>query len=191
MAKTDSLRTLVFIVLILLVVTAGAYLIVLVIENDGFYSIHSSTKLHSSTTSQTDDNKTTQEEIQTNEESEIVSNEEVVDVVKDDTDNTNANKIETTSDISVNNNCLNKYNLTKSTIIFYYQKFYSDAMIPVVQELESSYDFYWTDELWNYKFNSCFGLSGITPTFVCAGTNQKIMGEISKSELENFAKNCS
>jgi len=168
MAKTDSLRTLVFIVLILLVITAGAYLIVLVIENDGFYSTYSST---------TDDTKTTQEEIQTTEESEIVSNEniEVVeDNAEDNIDNTDTDETETTSDTSVNNDCLSKYNLTKSTIIFYYQNEpHSNAMIPIVQELESSYDFYWTNELWNYEFNSCFGLSGTTPTFVCAGTNQE------------------
>ncbi len=87
--------------------------------------------------------------------------------------------------------CLANYNLTEHTIIFYYQNEpHSNNMKPIIQELESIYDFYWNSELWNSAFNSCFGLTGATPTFVCAGTKEKTSGELSKAELADFASKC-
>jgi len=87
--------------------------------------------------------------------------------------------------------CIIHYNMTEHTIIFYYQNEpHSNAMIPIVQNLSSSYNFYQTQDLWNNNFNTCFGLSGITPTFVCAGTKEKISGEISMSALQAFVSRC-
>ena len=63
--------------------------------------------------------------------------------------------------------CLEKFNLTKDTIIFYYsEESHSKAMKPIVKELEKEYRFYWTNNLWNAEFNKCFGLSGSTPSSV-------------------------
>ena len=87
--------------------------------------------------------------------------------------------------------CLDDYNMNEHTIIFYHtEESHSLVMKNIVNELEPEYDFYWTTNLWNIQFNSCFGLSGITPTFVCAGTKEKISGEMSKSELDEFAGRC-
>jgi len=87
--------------------------------------------------------------------------------------------------------CLARYNLTQHTIIFYYaNESHSNVMLPIVDSLSSNYTFYKTQELWNEGFNSCFGLSSITPTFVCAGTKEKISGEMSQSALQTFASRC-
>jgi uncharacterized protein YxeA len=89
--------------------------------------------------------------------------------------------------------CLDDYNLTKNTIIFYYQnELHSNNMKPIVQQLQPAYKFFLKDSLFDNAFNSCFGYEpGVTPTFVCASTNAQITGEKSKTELENFAKSCS
>jgi len=190
MAKTDSLKTLVFLLLILLVVTAGDYLIVLVIENGGFYSAHTSTKLPSSTISQTED---TQKEVQIEEESKTISDETAA-TTKDNSeeDTVDTDETETTADTSVNDNCLSKYNLTKNTIIFYYlDEPHSNVMKPIVQELSLTYNFFWKEQTWDHYFNNCFNHDiGTVPTFVCAGTNQKLRGEVSKETLADFASNC-
>ena len=88
--------------------------------------------------------------------------------------------------------CLQNYSLSKDAIIFYYSnEVHSNTMKLIVQELQSELTFYWTNSLWNDGFNSCFGTAGATPTFVCAGTGEKLVGEIPKSILENFAGRCS
>jgi hypothetical protein len=87
--------------------------------------------------------------------------------------------------------CLSIYNLTPHTVIFYYQNEpHSNAMLPLVQKLQANYSFYLTQEIWNKKFNSCFGLTGTTPTFVCAGTLEKLTGEQSKEALKAFVEHC-
>ena len=87
--------------------------------------------------------------------------------------------------------CLDKFNLTSSTIIFYYSNDpHSNVMIPIVSDLDEIYKFHSTSNLWNYEFNQCFGLSGTMPAFVCAGSKEKIDGEVSKSVLEEFCKRC-
>lgn len=87
--------------------------------------------------------------------------------------------------------CVLRYNLTMHTIIFYYaDEPHSNVMVPIVENLSSEYTFYKTQSLWDESFNSCFGLSGITPTFVCAGTREKISGETSQSALQAFASRC-
>lgn len=87
--------------------------------------------------------------------------------------------------------CLQDYGLSENTIIFYYaNEPHSDAMKTIVIELSSTYEFYWQDMLWDSDFNECFGTSGATPAFVCAGTGEKLIGEVPKSMLENFAEEC-
>jgi len=108
------------------------------------------------------------------------------------TENSSASDNLTSNASTIEDRCFASYNLTAKTIIFYYQdELHSNNMKPIVMELESAYKFYWTSDVWNEGFNSCFGHStGAVPTFVCAGTKQKIIGEISKSQLEAFALSC-
>jgi len=88
--------------------------------------------------------------------------------------------------------CLSKFNLNDSTIIFYFSNDpHSQTMIPIVDELKGNYSFYSTNELWDYEFNQRFGLSGTVPMLVCAGSKDKIEGEVTKTELEDFCKRCS
>jgi hypothetical protein len=92
---------------------------------------------------------------------------------------------------TVSQECLDKYGLDAHTIIFYYSNEpHSNAMKPIVSELESVYSFYWTNSLWDEEFNSCFGTTGVTPAFVCSGTAENLLGEIPKSMLESFAARC-
>ena len=92
---------------------------------------------------------------------------------------------------TISDECLKKYNLNSETIIFYYaNELHSNAMKPLVQTLQSNFMFYWTDTLWDDEFNSCFGTSGVTPTFVCAGTREKLIGEVPKQTLEAFSQEC-
>ncbi|MEM2956347.1 MAG: hypothetical protein QW041_02120 [Candidatus Pacearchaeota archaeon] len=95
-------------------------------------------------------------------------------------------------DAKNNEGCLNKFNLSRNTIIFYHlDELHSNNMKPIVRELEKNYSFYWNNNLSNNEFNNCFGYSsGSIPTFICAGTKQQIVGEISKSVLESFAIAC-
>ena len=87
--------------------------------------------------------------------------------------------------------CLAQFNLTGDAIIFYHSNdIHSNAMIPIVDELSGNYSFYPATELWNYEFNLCFNLSGTIPAFVCAGTREKIEGEVSKNVLEEFCERC-
>lgn len=113
------------------------------------------------------------------------------------TNNTNTNTSTTTSQTTNDGNdstssCLERYGLTENTIIFYYQNEpHSNAMLPLVEKLESEYAFYWTDDLWDYEFNACSGHStGTIPAFVCAGTQAKVIGELSEAELRAFAESC-
>ena len=94
-------------------------------------------------------------------------------------------------DTPAQDDCLGEYELSPRTIIFYYtDEPHSNAMKTIAQELQAEYTFYWTASLWDSKFNSCFGTSGATPAFVCAGTKEKIVGQVSKSLLEDFAEGC-
>lgn len=87
--------------------------------------------------------------------------------------------------------CLAKYGLDSHTIIFYYSdEPHSNAMKPIVRQLEADYGFYWTAALWDADFNSCFGTTGATPEFVCSGTGEILLGEAPMSMLESFAARC-
>ena len=87
--------------------------------------------------------------------------------------------------------CLEKFNLTSGMIIFYHSNdIHSNAMIPIVSDLDGIYKFHDTSNLWGYEFNNCFNLSGTVPAFVCAGSKEKLEGEVSKTVLEDFCKRC-
>jgi hypothetical protein len=87
--------------------------------------------------------------------------------------------------------CLVDYNLSRNTVIFYnMDELHSNNMKPVVRAL-SGYNFYWKNTTYDSKFNSCWGYyQATTPTFICAGTKAMLVGEVSKSALEAFAKLC-
>jgi len=89
--------------------------------------------------------------------------------------------------------CILKYNLIAKTVIFYNaNELHSNNMKPIVRELEKNYPFYWKNTTYDSEFNTCLGYyQATTPTFICAGTKQQIVGETSKSALEAFAKACS
>jgi len=110
----------------------------------------------------------------------------------------NIRKQSSTAPISYNENmtqaqkCPDNYGLAANSILLYYtDEPHSKAMLPIVAELEGSgYFFYKTNDLWNQKAGRCFDLVGSTPTFVCAGSKQKLVGEVSKETLQEFARNC-
>ena len=92
---------------------------------------------------------------------------------------------------SQTSSCLEKFNLTEHEIIFYHSNdVHSNAMIPIVSDLSAVYKFYNTFNLWDYEFNNCFNLSGTVPAFVCAGSKEKLEGEVSKSVLGGFCGKC-
>jgi len=91
----------------------------------------------------------------------------------------------------IQDSCLEKFNLTSDMIIFYHSNdIHSNAMIPIVSDLDGIYKFHDISNLWDYEFNHCFGLSGTVPSFVCAGSKEKLEGEVSKTVLEDFCKRC-
>lgn len=88
--------------------------------------------------------------------------------------------------------CLQRFSLSSNTVIFYYKEneLHSMNMKIIVNQMNSTYTFYYMDQIWNASFNECFNLSGNIPSFVCSGSRQKVAGEISKTSLENFTKSC-
>lgn len=87
--------------------------------------------------------------------------------------------------------CLDKYNMSINTIIFYYSTDkYSKNMKEIADEIKEDYNFYYQNNLWDSDFNSCFGLTGEIPVFICAKNKDTIKGEVSKSELINFIDSC-
>jgi len=88
--------------------------------------------------------------------------------------------------------CLSKFGMSINTIIFYYEggEAHSENMKSLVDSLNSTYRFYYLNQLWNASYNSCFGFSGNVPAFLCAGGGQRIVGEVSRGALEGFARDC-
>lgn len=83
------------------------------------------------------------------------------------------------------------YGLTLDTIIFYYSDdVHSLNMLSIVEDLESNYTFYKTDDLWDKNAQEYLEMVGTTPTFICVKNNEKLVGEISKEQLIDFAENC-
>jgi hypothetical protein len=63
-------------------------------------------------------------------------------------------------------------------------------MKAIVNQL-TNYTFYIKTSLIDSGFNYCLGYSSLTiPTFICAGTKQSLVGEVSKATLEGFAAVC-
>jgi hypothetical protein len=107
------------------------------------------------------------------------------------TTNSTANSSNSSSVQPVIEACLAKYNLTRSTIVFYYfDEPHSNNMKIIVNQL-TNYTFYIKSTLTDSQFNLCLGYSSFTvPTFICAGTKQSLVGEVPKASLEAFAASC-
>lgn len=94
--------------------------------------------------------------------------------------------------------CAGKYGLSSNTVVFYHANWcpHCNNMIPIVKELESEgYTFYWAesdDVSAMDAVTECFSdvLEGGIPEFICAGNKVYKMGEMSKTELKNFAEKC-
>lgn len=94
--------------------------------------------------------------------------------------------------------CINKYGITKDTIIFYHADWcpHCANMKPVVQELEKEgYRFHWAETSTGEGVdivNDCLkdSIQGGVPEFICADTGEYKMGAISKSALKAFAESC-
>ena len=103
-------------------------------------------------------------------------------------------KSEEISTANDEDNCHEQCGINENWVIFYYSKddSASIAMIPIAEEIESEgYTIYEIDNIWYQKLDDCFDLtSGEVPLFVCAGTKERISGQMSKSELEAFVIEC-
>lgn len=94
--------------------------------------------------------------------------------------------------------CAAQHNITPDTVIFYHASWcpHCTKMIPIVEELqEDGYNFYWAETSTGKgtePITKCFSdvLQGGVPQFICAGTKEFRMGEMTKKELKEFAENC-
>ncbi len=99
---------------------------------------------------------------------------------------------------NVTDECYRGYGISKETVIFYYADWcpYCKKMKDVVDELEiEGYDFYWANaESDDAKkmIDECFSdiVEGAVPEFICAGSKEFKLGEMSKAELKGFAERC-
>jgi parvulin-like peptidyl-prolyl isomerase len=97
----------------------------------------------------------------------------------------------------VENTCIDNYGITGDTIIFYHADWcpHCTKMMPIVEDLEDEgYNFLWaeTSSRESSVIVECFSdvIQGGIPEFICAGTNEYRLGEMSKSQLRNFADKC-
>jgi parvulin-like peptidyl-prolyl isomerase len=98
---------------------------------------------------------------------------------------------------AVDNTCRDNNGISTDTVIFYHADWcpHCQRMVPVVEDLESEgYNFLWAETSTNEGSvaKQCFGdvIQGGVPQFICAGTNDYELGEMSKSELRDFADRC-
>jgi foldase protein PrsA len=99
---------------------------------------------------------------------------------------------------STDSSCYEKYGLTSDTVIFYHANWcpHCQKMMPIVQELEQDdYKFYWaesSDTEATKVVSECFSdvIEGSIPEFICAGTKEYQMGEMSKEDMQGFADDC-
>lgn len=105
-----------------------------------------------------------------------------------DSSSSSSSKVSSSSSAS---DCLYRYGLEQSSIIFYYtDDAHSNNMKPIVDDLVQEYDFFWKADLWDKEFNDCFGFVGTVPSFLCAGSKEMLIGEVSRSRLVDFAQDC-
>jgi parvulin-like peptidyl-prolyl isomerase len=99
---------------------------------------------------------------------------------------------------STGDQCYSNYKLSSDTVIFYHAEWcpHCQNMMPIVQELESEgYKFHWVETTSGKGMDvvdACFKdlIQGGVPEFICAGTQEVKMGEMSKAALKTFADNC-
>jgi len=98
----------------------------------------------------------------------------------------------------VNGDCIGNYDLDSDAVIFYHASWcpHCKNMVPIVNELkEEGYNFHWAESESGEGVDvvvECFQdvLQGGVPQFICAGTKDYKMGEMSKSALKAFADEC-
>jgi len=98
----------------------------------------------------------------------------------------------------VKNECIQKYGLTDKTVIFYHASWcpHCKNMVPIIEDLEEEgYSFIWVevdDKESMAIIDDCFSdvVGQGVPEFICAGSKEVKMGEISKSALKKFAESC-
>jgi foldase protein PrsA len=98
---------------------------------------------------------------------------------------------------TVDNSCRDNNGISIDTVIFYHADWcpYCQRMVPIVEDLEAEgYTFLLAETSTNEGsiVKECFSdvLQGGVPQFICAGTNEYEMGEMSKSALKDFADAC-
>lgn len=201
MAKSNFLIVFVFSLLIVSVISFGAYLVIVVLESDSGISTISTYVPTGNVAEQQNENIQHTPIVQTSPSTQsaqttfqsLTSFEEDNNEDNEQDDETDEDEqTQETTQSATTNTCLTNYNIGEHTIIFYHlNEPHSNAMKPIVQELETIYNFYWQNDVWDGDFNSCFGHStGAIPAFVCAGTKEKIVGQVSKAQLIDFAGNC-
>jgi len=94
--------------------------------------------------------------------------------------------------------CYGGYGLSKETVIFYHADWcpHCQNMMPIVKELEADgYKFHWAETTSGKgveAVTACFKdvVKGGVPEFICAGTKEIQLGEMSKEGLKSFADKC-
>jgi len=93
--------------------------------------------------------------------------------------------------------CIGSNGISEDTIIFYHADWcpHCNNMVSVIRDLEKEgYKFFWaeTSEEEGNIVRECFSnvLTGGIPEFICAGTSNYKLGEMSKAVLRDFAENC-
>jgi parvulin-like peptidyl-prolyl isomerase/glutaredoxin len=98
----------------------------------------------------------------------------------------------------VSDECIKKYSLKGDAIVFYHADWcpHCTKMKSIVEELENEgFEFYWAevdDKEAAAVIGNCFKdvVEKGVPEFICAGTKEMKMGEISKTALKSFAEKC-
>lgn len=111
---------------------------------------------------------------------------------------TEKSEIGLTGAATIKNECIQKYGVSDNTVIFYHADWcpHCNNMKPIVQELENQgFSFVWVETEDNQAMNmikECFSdvIGKGVPEFICAGSKEVKMGEMSKSKLKEFAENC-
>jgi len=102
-------------------------------------------------------------------------------------------------DANAGNTCIDNYDeIADDTVIFYHASWcpHCRNMGPIVEDLEDEgYKFLWAETSSGENTHivaECFSdvIQGGVPEFICAGTSDYELGEMSKSQLRNFAEKC-
>lgn len=98
--------------------------------------------------------------------------------------------------ITNSDTCYGKYGISSKDIVFVHASWcpHCQKMKPIVQELTDSGELIFSLEEQDANFQAvvdCLGGFDGYPTFICAGSQEKKAGEMTKEELQAFAQSCS